>query len=87
LKSVQIMWENILRPQLQQGIGQLRQHNQSEPAQLVENFIQVIETDLYPDRNKSNNALWITLAIVGVFLVGLVGYLLGKNSQRKRNNY
>ena len=99
LKTVQIHWENILKPQLEgllrnaeqnpAGLG-VTEEEKRKAIQMFREFIQILEDDIYPDRkrNRENARNWlIGGGIAGVIiLVGLIAYFLGRNRNR-RNRY
>jgi len=91
LKSVQIMWENISKPDLKKNLRILRSNQLlteqeiKKVEQRLREYIQIIEADLYPERkNNQGGSGWIWfLVIIGVIIMGLVGFLWYRKSKKQ----
>ena len=91
---MQIEWENIIKPGFEKNLRILRSHPRlteqqkqeiKKGEQRLREYIQIIETDLYPERKTKGGSGWIWfLVIIGVIIIGLVSFLWYRKS-KKRN--
>ena len=92
LKAVQIEWENIFKPQVEELLRSAEQHQaglglteeeKKEAKRMAQEFFETIEKDLYPDRYKGGSGLVWILVIVVIVAVGVVGFIWYRNERSK----
>jgi len=96
LKSVQIQWENIIKPgfernlrnieqpQNQTGLTEQQKQEIKKGEQRLREYIQTIEADLYPERKSNQGGSgWIWFLVIAIVMVGgLVGFLIWRKKKK-----
>jgi LPXTG-motif cell wall-anchored protein len=87
---MQSEWENTFKPQIKEALKNARQHQiglteeeKKEGERMAQEFIETMEAELYPERNKKGGSAWIWILVIGVLAIGgLVGFVWYKKRKK-----